>query len=172
VEKGIKMKMCLPKVTAIVLSISAVLVPTVATADHHIPAQIEAQVRGFHRSMNAGNFEDMFAQLALGMNAYLTYGFLKELPNETAKAAVLEMYKDSYEQGFRTDLRPQYIKVSVHGTCAIATFLREGTVTEPGEERPTEVLERGTFVYAQVEDKWLIVHVHVSSLQKSDEDDD
>ena len=103
------------------------------------------------------------------MSAYLPYGFLKELPNEATKAAVLQMYKDSYEQGFRANLIPQYIKVSVRGACAIATFLREGTVTAAGDDKPTEVLERGTFVYIGVEDKWLIAHVHISNLQKDDD---
>ena len=142
-----------------------------AKADHHTAGEIEGAVRAFHQDINQGDFDAMFAKFAPGMSAFLPYGLLKELPDDATKAMVLQLYKQAYEDGFRAQLMPQYIKVSVHGDCAIATFLREGTITESEGEEENDILERGTFVWLKIDDKWLVAHVHVSELEKPEDDD-
>lgn len=145
------------------------LVPLTASADHHEAGEVEAAVHAFYRDLRAADFQSAFGMMKLGARGYLPVGVLRDIPTEEVRAAVAAAYSELFDEG-DLNLTPQYVKVSVHGTVAVATFLAQGGVQRPEDDEPEEVVQRGTIVWEQSDSGWLIVHYHVSDVKASRDD--
>ena len=66
-------------------------------------------------------------------------------------------------------MRPEYIKVAIHGEIAIATYLVDATLKESEDHDEEHQVNRGSLIWESTDAGWKIVHWHVSQLV-TDED--
>jgi ketosteroid isomerase-like protein len=157
-------------ITASTLLVSMLLPHGDLRADHHEPAEIKKAVETFYSQLSGGKFAEALAHMADGARGYVATGELTEVENAEVRQAIVGMLKEGAQRGAEMDLRPQDIKVTMHGTIAIATYTVDATIKEAGDDEAERHLNRGTLVWAKHSDGWKIIHWHVS--QAADDDDD
>jgi hypothetical protein len=145
------------------------LSPLHAYADHHEPGQVENLVRQFYQQMATGEFEKAFSHMQLGARGYLPFGVLSEVRDEQSRQVVIAMYQKAHEEGARINLRPKYIKVTMHGDVALATYLIEGTVQESADEDRQRQLNRVSLIWTKTDSGWKIIHWHASQSEPADD---
>ena len=162
--------MNLKQLTQSLLVLVVCLYPQIAKADHHEPGEVEAAIRQFYGHIAAGQFEEAFAHMQLGARGYLPFGVLSEMPDENTRKLVVAQYSKGYEEGARITMRPQYIKVTTHGSVAIATFLVEGTIKGPEDEEPQRELNRASVIWNKTDSGWKMLHWHISAVDTEEDD--
>ena len=141
-----------------------------AIADHHEADEVEKAVRIFYGQFSAGDYEAAMSHFKLGANGYLPAGLLATLASEDIRKMVVADMNEDSENGAEMRLRPEYIKVAVHGKIAIATYLIDATIRESDEHDEESQVNRGSLVWQHTDDGWKIVHWHVSKLATDDDD--
>lgn len=144
--------------------------PAQAVADHHEVGEVEAAVRGFYGELAAAQFDKAFGRMQLGARGYVAFGVINEITTEEVRQRAIKQYQANFEPG-ALSLSPRYLKVTMHGTTAIATCLAQGEIQGPHDDEPRAVLHRVSLIWAKTDAGWKLVHWHASSVETSPDDD-
>ena len=159
--------------TRLVVIFLALLSTTTTKAQDDPSDTIKGTIRAMYRELAQGDFDAALGErVMIGVTGYLREGLLREAPDAETLAMVVAQYKAAYEDGMRIMLMPSHINVMGNSRGALATFLLEGTVTEPGSGETIRVLDRASHLLLNVEGKWKLAHFHLSKLTLPDEDGD
>jgi hypothetical protein len=142
---------------------------SLVSADHHEAGEVEMAVRQFYGQLTVGQYEEALSHVKLGANGYVEKGVLATMESEEIREMVVSDMEEDKENGAEISLRPEYIHVAVHGKIAIATYLVDATIKEPGHDDDESQVNRGTLVWENTDDGWKIVHWHVSKLANDDD---
>lgn len=150
---------------------TVILMPLQALAADQESQEVVTAVHRFYQEMTEGQFEEAFSRIKLGAEGYLSQGLIIGIPNETVRAMVIEESKKERGEGAQINLLPKYVKATIHGNVAIATYLLDGTVTESKGDESQRVLERASLIWTKTDDGWKIIHWHISKVEVPENND-
>ena len=156
--------------TNFVIAALTVICASDVLADHHEAGEVEMAVRQFYRQLSAGEYKQALNRVKLGANGYVAEGLLATIASEEIRQMVVGNMTEDREKGAEMTLRPEYIKVAVHGKIAIATYLIDATIKESNEHDEESQVNRGSLIWQNTENGWKIVHWHVSKLTTEEDD--
>jgi ketosteroid isomerase-like protein len=122
--------------------------------------EVIAAVRKYYKDMADSNYDAAAEVMMPGMTVFSPYGVLQKSPADTGVVAGRD--KQLHAQGFRLNVSPSEIAITVHGNAATATFLLRGSETPP-RGLPHRVAFRGSLLWTRVNQTWRIFHMHISS---------
>ena len=149
---------------AVFLAFAVLAASGTSLADHHEVGEVEAAVKQFYSQLSSGQFKEAMGHVAIGGNGYVAEGVLMAIDSEEVRQGIVKLLQDGAERGAEMDLRPQDIKVVIHGNTAIATYLIDAKTKQADDDEAKEQVNRGSLVWAKTDDGWKIVHWHVSEL--------
>lgn len=139
----------------------------VATAGETPEAEVEQTIRQFYTHLNTGDFEKAFQFVKPGCEGFHPSGLLKRIPNEQVHAMIVAKYTAEHAEGNIRQVQPKHLSVRMLGTDhAIATYYPEGIQVEDGVS--SHFMGRATLVMSKADDKWSLVHWHVSKLAEDE----
>lgn len=123
--------------------------------------EVNAAVQLYYACLRSANFEGAASLMAPGMTVYSPHGGLQVVPDNAQEVA--QHNRQIYQQGFRMNVTPNDVRVSVHGDTAFSTFTLQGTDTHPFGGPTHAVAFRGTMVWGRSKKTWHITHMHIST---------
>lgn len=149
--------------STIVLSLAVLLLclsPLASGADDDLTAlkaNFEAEMRGL-------NNNDLAAALAETHDDIVLFGIFSPFPSDGKKEfeQAVKSYFGSYAKAEFTPVSPQF---RIVGTTAVAWGHYQLAATPKGGEQPAYSHGRYIFTHVKVDDKWLILSMHISPLE-------
>ena len=130
---------------------------------------VRQQIRDMHQMYKAGDFDAYLEGYAIGATRFRTRGDRLRPPyTEQSLAAQAARFKANYAAGARDDTTVEDIAVQVYGSTAVATYYREGRITNANKETRS-VVRRVSQVFVEDGGTWKVVHTHLSDLVQPSE---
>jgi uncharacterized protein (TIGR02246 family) len=117
-------------------------------------APVRAAMAGFMDALNSLDADRMAAYFADDVTAFVPIAQADRVNGKAAVVAVFRSYAETTKKSIsRTNIIPEDLRVDLYGDTAIVTF----NVRNPSSTA------RRTWVFRQMNGKWLITHFHASN---------